>query len=368
MRKRNLLLVVVACLATLTLTVGTATASTNPTDTPSPGCPTGPGDTLAQCIANFTQGLESNILARVCPAIENLPPLLPGPPATITDLHAGVFNNFVPLGLKPAVKQAYDITLNDVGGNSVKLANSIKAGSLTGDLFMSADASVNQTLMGAANGNWVDWFTVFARNQVVLAYDPHSKFATDFQTKPWYQVLQEPGIKLGRYDPNLDPLGYYTLFVAELAEKYYGLPGFKQQILGADNNPNQLITANFPDGVSDAAFYYRSDASFDKTPFVTLADQINLSNPAFVSQYAQASYTTNIGQTFHGAPIQQSIAPLRGGNTRAADEVIHLLDSPQGAGLISQFGFLPSPILAGGNINHIPLPLRCQVQGTYHTP
>ncbi len=367
MQKRKLLLVIAACLGALMLTVGTATASAYPTDTTSPACPIGTGDTLAQCVANFEQNLQSKILAGVCLAIGKLP-LPKAPPATITDLHAGVFNNFVPLGLTPAVKQTLGITLHDIGGNSVRLANSIKDHSLTGDLYMSADASVNQTLMGAANGNWVDWFTVVARNQVVLAYDPTSKFAADFQTKPWYQVLQEPGIKLGRYDPNLDPLGYYTLFVAQLAEKYYGIPGLKQQVLDADNNPNQIITANFPDGKSDAAFYYRSDATFDKTPYVTLPDQINLSNPDFASQYAQASYTTNIGQTFHGAPIQHSIAPLRGGNTRAADEVIHLLDSPQGADLVSQFGFLPSPILAGGNINHIPLPIRCQIQGTYQNP
>lgn len=63
-----------------------------------------------------------------------------------------------------------------------------------------------------------------------------------------------------------------------------------------------------------------------------------------------------------------SIAPLRGGDTRTADEVIQLLDSAQGADLLRQFHFLPSPILAGGNINHIPLPLSCQIQGTYQTP
>jgi hypothetical protein len=41
---------------------------------------------------------------------------------------------------------------------------------LTGDLFMSADAAVNQTLMGEQNGNRVPWFVVFARNEVVLVY------------------------------------------------------------------------------------------------------------------------------------------------------------------------------------------------------
>jgi len=205
-RKRNLLPVIAACLATLTLTVGTATASPNPANTTMRGCPIGTGDTLAQCVANFADSLETKILARVCPAIENLPPLPKPAPATITALHAGVVSNLLTGGLEPTVKQTYDITLHDVSGNSVALANSIKNGPLTGDLFMSADASVNQTLMGDANGNWVTWFTVFARNEVVLAYSPTSPFANDFKTKPWYQVLEEPGIKLGRDDPNLDPL------------------------------------------------------------------------------------------------------------------------------------------------------------------
>jgi ABC-type molybdate transport system substrate-binding protein len=62
---------------------------------------------------------------------------------------------------------------------------------LAGDLFMSADASVNRTIMGASNGNWVDWSTVFARNEVVLAYSPTNTFATQFDQArngrtPWY--------------------------------------------------------------------------------------------------------------------------------------------------------------------------------------
>ncbi len=96
-----------------------------------------------------------------------------------------------------------------------------------------------------------------------------------------------------------------------------------------------IITANFPDGKSDAAFYYRSDTTFDKTPFFTVADQINLSNPDFAGQYAQASYTTNIGQTFHGQPIQYSIAPLRDGNTHAAGAATRLPFLPITAGQVA---------------------------------
>jgi molybdate/tungstate transport system substrate-binding protein len=46
---------------------------------------------------------------------------------------------------------------------------------------------------------------------------------------------------LGRTDPNTNPGGYYALFVAGLAERYYAIPGLKQRLLGADTNPAQLL-------------------------------------------------------------------------------------------------------------------------------
>ena len=51
---------------------------------------------------------------------------------------------------------------------------------------------------------------------MVIGYNPTSKFATDLQaasngSKPWYQVLEEPGLRLGRTDPALDPKGVRTL-------------------------------------------------------------------------------------------------------------------------------------------------------------
>ncbi|MGH3778213.1 MAG: extracellular solute-binding protein [Pseudonocardiaceae bacterium] len=336
--------------------------------------------------------LRAKLLAPACQALASLVPpctstanqpagrVSPRPPradpATITVLHAGMVRNLVNSGLVPAVKECDDVTLNATRGNSVALANGIKDGTLTGDLFMSADAAVNQTLMGASNSNWVDWFMVFARNEVVLAYSPNSQSTAQFEQArdgqiPWYEVLEQPGVTLGRDDPNLDPLGYYGVFVGQLAEQFYQLPGLKQRILGDDNNPEQVIapTADqLKNGTLDAAFMYINRAKDDGVPFVRLPDQINLSNPDFTSEYATASYTTNLGQTFRGAPIQVSIAPLRNGNQQAAAETIELLTSARGSELLNSFGFLPSPILVGGNINAIPIQLMCRIEGTYTTP
>src|SRR4051812_28844079 len=99
----------------------------------------------------------------------------------LTVLHAGALTNLVGNGLGPAFERATGIPVRPVRGHSVALADGIKDGSKVGDLFMSADAEVNRQLMAAANGDWVRWFVVFARNAVVLAYSPRGRFTPAFE-------------------------------------------------------------------------------------------------------------------------------------------------------------------------------------------
>ena len=292
----------------------------------------------------------------------------------MTVLHAGSMNNLVQQGLAPATQRDLGLKVLDVAGNSVFLANSIKDGSKTGDLFMSADAGTNALLTGDANGDWVRWFAVFARNSVVIGYSPKSRFAADFAaaqagTKPWYEVLAQPGVKLMRNDPNLDPLGYYALFVCQLAETYYGVPGLKQQVLGADTNPQQVGSAGAAMLASveiDAAFLYLNGAADANAAYLTLPDAISLSNPDYADSYASASYTTPTGQTFQGAPIRFSIAPLtRAAQPDAAEQFLEYLLSPAGQAIATAYHFLPSPILLGGNTDAAPDAVKALAQGTY---
>ena len=113
-------------------------------------------------------------------------------------LHAGSLTALVRQGLGPALHQASGITLESESGHSVALATAIKEGRTGGDMYLSADAEVNQTLLGPTNGDWIRWFVIFARNAVVLAYSPQSQFLADFEqarngTIPWYQALLKPG-------------------------------------------------------------------------------------------------------------------------------------------------------------------------------
>ena len=116
-----------------------------------------------------------------------------------------------PKQLGPGFNTATGYTFSGFSGDSGSLAAEIKGKVRQGDLFVSASPTVNTKLEGAANGNWVSWYATFASSPLVLGYNPSSKFAADLKTKPWYQVLAEPGILVGRTDPVTDPKGALTV-------------------------------------------------------------------------------------------------------------------------------------------------------------
>jgi molybdate/tungstate transport system substrate-binding protein len=292
-------------------------------------------------------------------------------------LHAGSLTSLVRQGLGPALSQAHGIVVESEPGHSVALATAIKEGRLRGDLYLSADAEVNQLLLGSANGAWIGWFVVFARNSVVLAQSPKSRFLTDFEQArrgaiSWYQLLLQPGVQIRRNDPHLDPMGYYTLLVCMLAERLYGLPDLKARLLGSDTNPEQVkpfTLAQLESGEIDAMFLYLSAAVDLGLPYLPLPDEINLGNPTLSATYAQVHFTTNTGQTFSGKPISFSAAVLNNASQpHAALQFVEYLLSPPGQQLVQAAHFLPGPILVGGDASSVPRHLRALLQGDYRYP
>ena len=57
----------------------------------------------------------------------------------------------------------------------------LKEGRTSSDVYLSADAEVNRILLEPTNGDRIGWFVIFARNAVVLAYSPKSRFLVDFE-------------------------------------------------------------------------------------------------------------------------------------------------------------------------------------------
>ena len=127
--------------------------------------------------------------------------------ADLNVLYAGSLVNLMENGIGPAFTKATGDNVRGFAGGSGGLANQIKGKLRHADVFVSASPTVNTTLMGADNGDWVSWYLNFAQSPVVIGYNPSSRFAADLKTKPWYEVLREPGISIGRHRRQARPQG-----------------------------------------------------------------------------------------------------------------------------------------------------------------
>lgn len=287
--------------------------------------------------------------------------------------HAGSLTQLLQQAMPPALA-AEGITIHGDAGGSLTVAQAI-AGGKAADLYASADAKTNKVLMGSANGDKVTWFATFASNAVVIGYSPQSPLAKDFAKakagkSAWYAPLTKDGVRLARTDPDADPLGYYSVIVSKLAEQNSKEKGLAKAILGDERNPEQIKSGDsaplLKSGDLDAAFMYRTSAIAAGVPFVELPENINLSAEKYAKDYAKASFTNKDGTVFKGGVIAYSIAPIAG-SAHAADalKVIAYLLSPAGQKLCESVGFLPIPVLIGGDKTAVPKALKRYVEGTY---
>jgi molybdate/tungstate transport system substrate-binding protein len=188
-------------------------------------------------------------------------------------LYAGSLVNLMEKQVGPKFNDATGYTFQGAAAGSVELANDVKSQSRRGDVFISAAPSADNALMGSANGDWVSWYASFAEAPLVIGYNPQSKFANDLKTKPWYEVIGEPGFQLGRTDPNLDPKGKLTVQALQQAEQTYHDPGFAARVEKASQVfPEQDLLAQLQSGKLDAGFFYRNETAEKNIPSVDLGE------------------------------------------------------------------------------------------------
>lgn len=216
-------------------------------------------------------------------------PALAAGQGSVNVLYAGSLVNLMEHSVGPAFEKATGLDFHGYAAGSNKIANEIKGKLRRGDVFISASPKVNNALMGDANGNYVTWYVNFAKSPLMIGYNPRSKFAKDFKTRRWDKVLQEPGIRIGRTDPKLDPKGAFTVQMVTKAAELYRQPDLVQKILGAPENPAQVLpeetlVGRLQSGQLDAGFFYSTETSDLKIPAV--APEAAL--------HAQADYTLTI--------------------------------------------------------------------------
>ena len=145
----------------------------------------------------------------------------------------------------------------------------------------------------------------YATTSIVLAYNPHSKYASQFKAiasgkepvKNLFALMEKPGFKLGRTDPNTDPQGRAFIYMLELATEYHLPANTVTKIIGSPvNSPKSSqifeeasLDSTLQSGQLDAASAYLSQAKQLHLDYITLPSAINLGDAADAAQYKKAS-------------------------------------------------------------------------------
>ena len=180
--------------------------------------------------------------------------------------------------------------LREAGG-STQMARLISEVKKPADIMASADYKViDNTLIP----EYADWNIRFATNQMVLCYTDQSRHAAEVNAANWYDILARKDVVWGHSDPNLDPAGYRSLMVIQLAEKFYKKPDLYDRLIA--NRPEKNIRPKSVELVSllktgnmDYAWEYLSVAVQHDLKYVKLNDHINLGNYQFDDFYKQAA-------------------------------------------------------------------------------
>jgi molybdate/tungstate transport system substrate-binding protein len=184
----------------------------------------------------------------------------PAASQTVSVLYAGSLVTPMEGPIKTALA-ARGIDFEGQPGGSKELANLIRAGVRNPDVFISVDPKIVASL-----GDRVASSTTFAGTSLGVAWAPNSRLAPLFGgvlagKTTLHLALQQPGIRIGRTDPQLDPKGAYTV---EAVTMWLGHDGAAAMLLQPENPaqifPEEDLLARVDTGQVDVGFFYRTEA------------------------------------------------------------------------------------------------------------
>lgn len=183
------------------------------------------------------------------------------------------------------------------------------------DVIALADEDVFPKVLMPAHATW---YVRFAENRIILAFTDRSRFAAGIDSMNWWRVLQRPGLEIGRANPDLDPAGYRTLMLFQLAERHYAQPGLASALEAAAHTrnirPKEIeLVALLESGDLDYAWFYESMARASGVRHLQLPAAIDLSSADRRDTYALATVRV-IGASprdtvvMRGAPIRYAFS------------------------------------------------------------
>jgi molybdate/tungstate transport system substrate-binding protein len=252
----------------------------------------------------------------------------------------------------PAFTAATGYKYSGQGASSGDLEADIASGEIHPNVF----ESVGGDNITPLQPKFTSWYIQYAGTEMVVAYNPKGKYAPQFKaiadgSKPLstlFTLLQTPGLKLGRTDPNVDPQGRDFIYMLELAQTYYHLPSDTvAKILGTTDfgtaSSSQIyaessLDSTLQSGQLDASSAFITQAKELNLAYVPLVPPINLCCAANATQYATAKVTLANGTTKSGSPQVIDIT-LIGTPTSAGTAFVKYTLSPAGLAQYKAGGF-----------------------------
>jgi molybdate/tungstate transport system substrate-binding protein len=257
------------------------------------------------------------------------------------------------------------------------LESDIAAGEITPNVFESVGGDNIAPLMP----KFTKWYAQYAGTSMVVAYNPNSKYASQFKayadgSEPLsglFKLLETPGLKLGRTDPNIDPQGRDFIYMLELAQAYYHLPSdtvakiLGTSDFGSSSSPQiyaeSALDATLQSGQLDASSAFITQAVELHLDYIPLPSAINLGDVALANQYAKATVTI----TVDGAKVTESGSPqwlditTIGKPTPAAIAFVKYTLSPTGLALYKKGGFTLAKPVVTGDTSAIPAAIKSEL-------
>lgn len=253
-------------------------------------------------------------------------------------------------------------------GGSTKLAKEITELQATADVYASADYTLIPDLMVP---DYATWYVTFAKNRMVLCYTDQSKYADEVSSDNWYEILGRDGVAWAFSDPNLDPCGYRSLMVIQLAEFNYdddmifdNLVTANRNISVTEDNGVWTIHASDPSpeypisispksveliagleaGNLDYAWEYRSVAEQNADSgikYIELPEAIDLSSIDYADEYAKVQEEVESG-IIGAKPIVYGVTvPTTADNPDDAMLFVKMLIGPVGQQIMNDAGQPP---------------------------
>jgi molybdate/tungstate transport system substrate-binding protein len=248
-----------------------------------------------------------------------------------------------------------------------------------GDVVAVSDYTLIPSMMSPKYANF---YLQFVQNRMVLAYTEESTLSDEINSDNWYNVLANKDVRFGFSNPNMDPCGYRSTMVLQLAELHYldskimdhlvvenssikvekegdtyqiNVPGSispNTAQLTIRNKETDLV-ALLQSGGLDYGFNYMSVAKQHGLKYINLPRQLDLSSTRHTDTYNRVSVRTSDGKVKKAKPIVYGITvPTNARHPKLAREFVRFIISEVGRKVFSEVG--QPPIAPARGFGEVP--------------